>query len=203
MGEIRIRDDADEEERHPTRLLDGVVEFRFDENRRPMVVISEEAPFTSQDVVLGNEGLEAAESQELELRWAVLAASTVLALVAVGLSAAGLLQSGGSSPAAIAGMVLRGVVLLAGSYGTLSLYADASYLSSTETDWSPSPWPYLVPGGAVVAAYLLWALSAMDPTALSAPALVGVALVAAALSAVPTGPVYLYNRHRRIGLLTE
>lgn len=203
MGETPIRDDADDEERHSPGLFDGAVELRFDEDRSPMVVISEEAPFTSQDVVLGNEGPEPANTQELEVRWIVLAASTVLALLAVGLSAAGLLQTAGSSPAAIAGQILRGLVLVAGAYGTFSLYADATYLSYSEKTWSPSPWLYLGPGGVVVAAYLLWALGATDPTTLSTPALLGVALVSAALSAVPTGPIYLYNRHRRLGLFTE
>jgi len=201
MGEIPVRDDADDEERH-SGLLDDV-ELRFDEDRSPMVVVSEEAPFTSQDVVLGNDGPEPANTQELEIRWIVLAASTVLALLAVGLSAAGLLQTSGSSPAAIAGQLLRGLVLLAGAYGTFSLYADATYLSYREKTWSPSPWLYLVPGGVVVAAYLLWSLGATDPTALSGPALLGIAIVSGLLSAVPTGPVYLYNRHRRLGLLTE
>lgn len=200
MGEIPTRDDADDEERHESGLLDDV-ELRFDEDRSPMVVISEEAPFTSQDVVLGNEGPEPANTQELEIRWIVLAASTLLALLAVGLSAAGLLQTSGSSPAAIAGQLLRGLVLLAGAYGTFSVYADATYLSYSEKTWSPSPWLYLVPGGVVVAAYLLWSLG--DPTTLSGPALVGIAIVSALLSAVPTGPVYLYNRHKRLGLFTE
>lgn len=202
MGEIPTRDDADDEERPESGLLDDV-ELRFDEDRSPMVVISEEAPFTSQDVVLGNEGPEPANTQELEVRWIVLAASTVLALLAIGLSAAGLLQPSGSSPAAIAGQLLRGLVLLAGAYGTFSVYADAMYLSYSEKTWSPSPWLYLVPGGVVVAAYLLWSLGATDPTTLSGPALVGIAIVSALLSAVPTGPVYLYNRHKRLGLLTE
>lgn len=202
MGEIPVREETDDEER-PANLLEGVVELRVDEDRSPMVVISEEAPFTSQDVVLGNEGPAPAEALELEIRWAVLAASTVLAAVAVALEAAGLLQTSGSSPAAIAGMLLQGLILLSGAYGTFSLYADATYLSASEKTWSPAPWRYLVPGWVVVGAYLLRGLSAGDPTALPVPALVGVALVAAALSAVPTGAVYLYNRHRRIGLLTE
>lgn len=202
MGEISIRDETDDEER-PPNLLDDVLELRFDEDRSPMVVVSEEAPFTSQDVVLGNEGPAPAETLELEVRWAVLAASTVLAVVALALDSAGLLQTAGSSPAAVTGMFLQGLVLFAGTYGTFSLYADATYLSASENSWSPSPWRYLVPGWVVVGAYLLWELSPGDPTALPAPALIGVVLVAAALSAVPTGLVYLYNRHRRIGLLTE
>ncbi len=202
MGEIPVRDDADDEE-HPASLLDGVVELRFDEDRSPIVVITEEAPFTSQDVVLGDEEPAAAETVELELRWAVLGASTVLALLSVSLSAAGLLQTTGSSPAAIAGRLLHGLVLLGGAYGTFALYADATYLSRSEKRWSPSPWRYLVPGWIVVGGYLLWQFSAADPTALSTPALIGITLVAAALSAVPTAPVYLYNRHRRIGLLAE
>lgn len=203
MGEIRVRDDADDEERHPSRLLDGVVELRFDEDRSPMVVISEDAPFTSRDVVLGNEGPAPAESRELEIRWVVFAVSIALAVVTAGLSAAGLFPASGSSAAAVAGTFLHGFVLLGGSYGTFSLYADATYLAYDEKSWSPSPWHYLVPGWVAVAAYLLWRLAPTDPTALPVPALAGVALVAAALSAVPTGPVYLYNRHRTIGLFTE
>lgn len=203
MGEVPIREDSEDDDRRPTQLLDDFVEFRVDDDRSPMLVVSADAPFTSQDVVLGNEGPAPPESRELELRWAVLAAATVMALVAVILSAIGWLQPSGSSPAAIAGGVLRGLVLVAGSYGTLSLYADTRYLSSTESDWSPSPWPYLVPGGIVVATYLFWELGVTDPTALSAPALVGLLLVAGALSSVPTGPAYLYVRYRRIGLLTE
>lgn len=203
MGEIRVSDDAEDEERHPTRLLDGVVELHVDEDRSPMVVVSEDAPFTRQDVVLGNGGPAPPEAEELELRWAVLALSSVLAVVAVGLDAAGVLAAPGSSTVAVAGTLLRGLVFLAGAYGTFSLYTDARFLSRDEKNWSPSPWPYLLPGGVVVGAYLLWQLSATEPAALSVPALVGVALVAAALSAVPTGPIYLYNRHRTIGLFAE
>lgn len=202
MGEMPMRDDPDDDE-HPASLLDGVVELRFDEEKSPMVVISEEAPFTSRDVVLGDEEPAPAETVELELRWAVLAASTVLALLVAGLSAAGLLQTSGASPVAIAGRILRGLVLLGGAYGTFAVYADAKYLSRSEKTWSPSAWRYLVPGWIIVGAYLLWQFSPGDPTGLSTPALIGIAIVAAVLSAVPTGPVYLYNRYRRIGLLTE
>lgn len=202
MGEISVRDDSDEE-RHSSRLLDGNVELRVDEDRSPMLVVSEDAPFTSRDVVLGNEGPAPSGSRELEIRWAVLAASTLVALLTAALTVSGLLPASESMAAAAVEPLLHGLVLLTGSVGTYSVYLDASYLSTVERNWSPSPWAYLVPGGIVVAAYLLWQLGVTDPTTLPVPALVGVAVVAAALSAVPTGPVYLYNRYRTIGLLTD
>jgi len=88
---------------------------------------------------------------------------------------------------------------LAGLAGTLWLFADAGRLAAAAAAWQPNPWPYVL-GGAVVLETVVAAPALVGGvTGPVVPALAGGFVVAALLSSVVAGPVYLLARHRALG----
>lgn len=87
----------------------------------------------------------------------------------------------------------------AGLAGTLWLFEDAGRLAAADADWQPNPWPYVLGGGLVLEAVVAVPVLADGVTGPVVPALVGGFVVAALLSSVVAGPVYLLARHRALG----
>ena len=88
---------------------------------------------------------------------------------------------------------------IAGLAGTLWLFEDASRLAAADADWQPNPWPYVLGGGLVLEAAVAAPVLADGVTGSVVPALAGGFVVAALLSSVVAGPVYLLARHRALG----
>jgi hypothetical protein len=90
---------------------------------------------------------------------------------------------------------------LVGLAGTIWLFEDASRLAAADANWQPNPWPYVL-GGAVVLEAVVAAPVLLDGVTESVvAALAGGFVVAAVLSSVVAGPVYLLARHRALGKL--
>lgn len=199
MGEIRISDDSSEE-RYPSALLDGTIELRLDEDHRPTLVISEEAPFSDTDVEVAVRDIGQDSLSVLEGPWKFLIVPTLAGLLTVGVAVTGVVDAVLPDFSSAIHLGLTAFVVLTGTTGTLLLYTDADELAARGADWTPSPWSYLVPGALVVAMYIVWSVQGPESTPLRATALAGIAVVSLAVSSVPTGPIYVYNRYRNVGL---
>lgn len=87
----------------------------------------------------------------------------------------------------------------AGLAGTLWLFEDAGRLAAADADWQPNPWPYVLGGAVVLEAVIAAPVLAGGVTGSVVPALAGGFVVAALLSSVVAGPVYLLARHCALG----
>jgi len=88
---------------------------------------------------------------------------------------------------------------LAGVAGTLWLFEDASRLAAADADWQPDPWPYVLGGALALEAVVAAPVLVDGVTGSVVPALAGGFVVAALLSSVVAGPVYLLARRRALG----
>lgn len=98
-----------------------------------------------------------------------------------------------------AGGLVGGIWVLIISFGGVVIYPavfkDAAYLRSTRQRFTPQWWKYIL-GGLIPPVLFVFAGPALGGQDLG----VGLAIFAHALSATITGTVYLYRRHKFVGV---
>lgn len=88
---------------------------------------------------------------------------------------------------------------LAGLAGTLWVFRDAGRLADANADWQPNPWLFVLGGAVVLELYVALPVLRGELTSGVVPYLAGGFVVAAVLSSVVAGPVYLLLRRRYVG----
>lgn len=132
----------------------------------------------------------------------------LIAPLAVGVALAGLgsisgtelLDTGRPGLGGARAFALLGTFLLVAAAGTAELYADARRIETSDVDWAPDPWRYIVTGAIVLLSYRAFQLLAGAQT-VDQPMLylLGNFTVALALSSVVVGPLFLLQRWRYLG----
>ena len=125
--------------------------------------------------------------------------ATLLGLAVGAVFGFGVYATAGTGRAALLPYVVLVPYFLAGVAGTLWLFADARRLAAADADWQPSPWPYVLGGALVLETAVAAPALADGVTGPVVPALAGGFVVAALLSSVVAGPVYLLARRRALG----
>lgn len=199
MGELGLGDGDPEIDAPRTQWTDTMV-VEIDDDGTPVLVVSPEAPFQPSDVEVRRAHGGPEREYGLARSYWLLLAPTVAAVLSALVALTGPLgpgSSSGQSPILI-GLVLL-TVLLAGA-ADLWIYDDAAHLAAVDAAWQPSPWAYYAGGGLVLG--LALAAWTGDPVGLlsNARAVGGVVVAGLVLSPVVTGPLYLYNRYRTVGL---
>lgn len=130
-----------------------------------------------------------------EKNWQYLAgyvAIGVLTLIITGIAA---FQGAITAVGPVIGILL--LVIFVGAFGTyITLFQDAAYIRDTRGRWNPQWWYYIIGGiGTPIVVYLLGQQIIQD-IILSAT----LGMIAHAISASVMSAVYLYNRHKHIGV---
>lgn len=125
--------------------------------------------------------------------------ATLLGLLVGAVFGFGVFDTGTPGDPNLAPYALLVPYFFAGLAGTLWLFRDAAELAAANAAWQPNPWAYVL-GGALVLE-LLVALPVLRGavTAGIVPYLFGGFVLAAVLSSVVAGPVYLLQRRRYLG----
>lgn len=125
--------------------------------------------------------------------------ATLLGLAAGAVFGFGVYATADGGSAALLPYVVLVPYFLAGLAGTLWLFEDARRLAAAAAAWQPNPWPYVLGGALVLEAVVAAPALSGGVTGSVVPALAGGFVVAALLSSVVAGPVYLLARHRALG----
>lgn len=129
--------------------------------------------------------------------WYVLIGYPTLSLL--GIVSLARLTDGGSVLASSLGSVALLIVITAAGAVTLpAIWRDADFVATRTDGWTPDREIYV--GAAVAAPLLLGVLSGL---AAGFGIALAIAIVAFLLATVTVCVVYLYNRHRTVGLLTR
>lgn len=125
--------------------------------------------------------------------------ATLLGVVVGAVFGFGVYATAGAGGVTLLPYVVLVPYFFAGLAGTLWLFEDAARLAAAGADWQPNPWPYVLGGALVLEAVVAAPVLADGVTGPVVPALAGGFVVAALLSSVVAGPVYLLARHRALG----
>lgn len=199
MGEILIRD-GEREIRSFLTDWKGTIIVEVDDQGTPTLVVSTDAPFEAADVEVSEQEIKPEHKGVLGGSYWLLVAPTIAGLVSVLLVVSGVATV--DSPGGIShlpAVCFLFTLLIAGTTD-LWIYNDARHLASMGAEWQPDPWRYFLAGGLLLTGGgVLWnGVATMVQTRLLA--LVGLSIASFAMAPVVIGPVYLYNRYRRIGL---
>ncbi|WP_246999102.1 hypothetical protein [Halosolutus gelatinilyticus] len=129
--------------------------------------------------------------------WYVLIGYPALSLLGI-VSLARLTGGGSVLASSLGGVALLIVITAAGAVTLPAIWRDVEFVATETDDWTPDREIYV--GTAVAAPLLLAVLSGL---AAGFGVALAIAIVAFLLSTVTVCVVYLYNRHRTIGLLTR
>lgn len=110
----------------------------------------------------------------------------------------GVFDTGTPGNANLAPYALLVPYFFAGLAGTLWLFRDADRRSAADADWQPNPWIYVLGGAAVLELYVAVPVFRGELTDGVVSYLFGGFVLAAVLSSVVAGPVYLLQRHRHL-----
>lgn len=152
----------------------------------------------SADEILDSDDNER-ETERRKLRNWVLWLPTVLALFVEALVTSGTLGVLVPSWAGTLVFGLYSLVFVVAVLGTLNLYDDAKYVARESDRWQPSPWTYIVGGAVVLVPLLLLPTDFGSMSLAMLPAVFGAFLVAALVSSIVSGPVYLVRRRIALG----
>lgn len=199
MGSITIQNGFDVEE-HASTALDGRIEIDLDDPDHVRFVVA--ANGAVDETMVERAGLVVSDGPPTLDAWWLLAAplAAALALVPVALLAPGALQTG-TTPAGLLAFALLVPFFLLCVAGTVLLYRDATALGAVGAEWTPNPWRYLVPGAlALTFARSYPVVQASGSGDELGGFVAGTFVVALVASSLLAGPVYLYDRHRHLGL---
>ncbi|EMA36834.1 hypothetical protein [Halobiforma nitratireducens] len=129
--------------------------------------------------------------------WYVLIGYPAVSLLGI-VSLARLTNGGGVVASSLGSIALLTVITAGGAVSLPAIWRDAEVVAADADDWVPDRETYV--GAAIVAPLLLGILSGL---AAGFSIGIAIAVVAFLLSTVTVCLVYLYNRHRAIGLLTR
>lgn len=199
MGKVRIRDGEDEVDSFLTRW-EGTIILEVDPGDSPRVVVSEDAPFSPPEVEIQQTDVDAEAAGGLVSPYWLLVAPTIAAVISLlaGLSGVvGILTRGTGLEVAVLLTVFT--VMIAGTTD-LWMYNDAEHLRAIAAAWQPNPWLYFATGSIVftVGATLVIGLPGTVTDGVSM--IGGLLLLGGVLSSAVTGPIYLVNRFRTVGL---
>lgn len=123
---------------------------------------------------------------------------TVVGLVAGLLFGFGIFDTGTTGDATLLPYAILVPYFLVGLAGTLWIYRDAERVADSNADWRPNPWLYVLGGACTLELYYLAPVvrGGVEPPVV--PYLAGGFVLAVLLSAVVTGPVYLFVRRRAL-----
>ncbi|MFB6164244.1 MAG: hypothetical protein ABEJ31_03710 [Haloarculaceae archaeon] len=130
----------------------------------------------------------------------LLYAPTVLGALALVFGTTGLLEGLVPSLAGTVTLVLTWATVLVALFGTLFMVEDARALRQTGAAWRPDARPYVVVGALGVTLVFSLVLDLpLDSAGGLLAALAGMFIVGTVASTAVSGPLYLYQRHRRLG----
>lgn len=144
-------------------------------------------------------GARADRSSEYAWLLVVPFAATLLGVAAGLVFGFGVYDTGTPGDVSLLPYVVLVPYFLAGLAGTLWLVEDATRLAAADADWQPNPWLYVLAGALVLEGVVAAPVVRGEVTTGVVPYLAGGFVLAALLSSVVVGPVYLLLRRRNLG----
>lgn len=177
------------------------------DGERAVAAASGHAPSSrdrTRDVDERGDGPGASADHSQPYAWLlVLPSAATLVGVAVGLVFGfGVFDPGPPGDVSVLPYLVLVPYFLAGLAGTLWLVEDAASLADANAAWQPNPWLYVLGGALALQTVVATPVVRGDVATGVVPYLAGGFVLAALLSSVVVGPVYLWSRRRAFGGVT-
>lgn len=154
-----------------------------------------------RDVEERGDGPGASADHPPSYEWLLLvpAAATLLGVAVGAVFGFGVFDPGQPGDVSLLPYLVLVPYFLAGLAGTLWLLEDAERLAAADADWQPNAWLYVFAGALALEAVVAVPVVRGEVTTGVVPYLAGGFVLAALLSSVVVGPVYLLQRRRALG----